>query len=122
MMALSTALALQADANEGVRADRILTAGKLQETCAASDRTEVGRLQIAHCLGALTGIADTAVTLLAFFQRKQSICLLPSDNLESMRLAFLAHMEREPEDKDNAAATVMMVVLADSYGCDKERS
>jgi hypothetical protein len=104
-------------AQEGVRADRILSTASLHERCAASEATEDGRLMIGYCLGAITGIADAAMTLNAVLTGKQTICLSEDVTADEMRLQFLLFVERRPDAMSLPAATVVIAVLQSSYPC-----
>jgi len=104
-------------AQVGTRADRIISAEKLEQSCSSAETSEVGRMNLSYCLGAITGIADAATTLTAFFERDQIICLAHNDNSESMRLAFMSYLQRNPADRELPAATVVITVLAKNYPC-----
>ena len=104
-------------AQEGVRADRILSTATLHEHCAASEATEDGRLMIGYCLGAITGIADAAITLNAALTGKQTICLSEDVTADAMRLHFLLFVERRPDAMTLPAATVVIAVLQSNYPC-----
>ncbi|MEP5939200.1 MAG: Rap1a/Tai family immunity protein [Erythrobacter sp.] len=106
---------------EGVRADRILSARDLHKHCAASEATEAGRLSVGNCLGALTGIADAAMTLNAALSGRQTICLEADDASEKMRLHFLYFAERRPDALELPAATVVISVLQSNFGCDQAK-
>ena len=105
-------------AQEGVRADRILTAKDLHGHCTASEGTEAGRLSMGYCLGAVTGIADAAMTLNAALSGRQTICLAEDDTAEEMRLAFLLFTEKRPDTLELPAATVMIAVLQSTFPCE----
>lgn len=115
---LLVAFASPASAQEGVRADRILAASDLHGHCAASEATEAGRLSIGYCLGAITGIADAAMTLNAALSGRQTICLAEDNTAEEMRLAFLVFVEKQPQVMDLPAATVMIAVLQSNFPCE----
>lgn len=105
-------------AQEGLRADRILSVRDLHGHCAASEATEAGRLSIGYCLGTITGIADAAMTLNAVLAGKQTICLNSDDTAEKMRLSFLTFVERRSDVMDLPAATVVIAVLQSNFPCE----
>jgi hypothetical protein len=105
-------------AQEGVRADRILSVRDLHGHCAASEATEAGRLSIGYCLGTITGIADASMTLNAVLAGKQTICLEGDDTAEKMRLLFLTFVERRSDVMDMPAATVVIAVLQSNFPCE----
>jgi hypothetical protein len=74
---------------------------------------------IGYCLGAITGIADAAMTLNAVLRGKQTICLPKEANAEAMRLSFLMFVEKKPEVKDMPAATVVIALLQSGYPCEE---
>lgn len=104
-------------AQEGVRADRLLTARELHEHCAAPEATEAGRLSIGYCLGTITGIADASMTLNAVLADKQTICLESDDTADKMRLLFLTFVEQRHDVLDMPAATVMIALLQSNFPC-----
>jgi hypothetical protein len=71
-----------------------------------------------YCLGAITGIADAAMTLNAALSGRQTICLSEDDTAEDMRLAFLLFSEKRPDVLDLPAATVMIAVLQSNFSCE----
>lgn len=101
----------------GARADRILSAEQLEKRCSSNDNSEVGRLNLSYCIGAITGISDAATTLTVYFERDQVICLEQNDNADSMRLAFLSYLQRNPDDRELPAATVVITALVRNYPC-----
>lgn len=105
-------------AQESVRADRILSVRDLHGHCAASEATEAGRLSIGYCLGTITGIADASMTLNAVLAGKQTICLESNDTAEKMRLFFLTFVERRSDVMDMPAATVVIAVLQSNFPCE----
>ncbi|OBV12181.1 hypothetical protein I603_0312 [Erythrobacter dokdonensis DSW-74] len=72
---------------------------------------------IGYCLGAITGIADAAMTLNAVLTGKQTICLSKDVTADEMRLQFLVFVERRPDAMSLPAATVVIAVLQSSYPC-----
>jgi hypothetical protein len=105
-------------AQEGVRADRMLSVRDLHGHCAESEATEAGRLSIGYCLGTITGIADASMTLNAVLAGKQTICLESDDTAEKMRLLFLKFVERRSDVMDMPAATVVIAVLRSNFPCE----
>jgi hypothetical protein len=72
---------------------------------------------IGYCLGAITGIADAAMTLNAVLTGKQTICLSEQVSSDAMRLQFLQFVEQRSDAMDLPAATVVIAVLQLSYPC-----
>ena len=120
IVAAGVACALIADgaaAQGETRADRIMAASALAESCAGSEESEVGRLNQAYCLGAITGIADAAMTLNIALRGHQTICLTESDDAESMRLAYLSFYRRNADVQVMPAATAVIAMLQRNYPC-----
>jgi hypothetical protein len=120
-LGLSLSLTTPVTAQEGVRADRILSASELHSRCASTEASQVGRLGVAYCLGAITGIADATMTLNALYLNKQTICFEPKDDSESLRLAVLLFMENRPATFELPAATVVVTALQRQYPCTEEK-
>ena len=109
---------LIAKSEDGVRADRIMATDDLEKECQTPENTDLGLVNQAHCLGFLVGVADATMTLNAVIFGAQTICLEENDNAESMRLSFLAFVQRNPEARTLPAATSVISMLGENYRCE----